>query len=299
MRSAKPLPPDGLEVCGGGRLEKGGGEHHSVPFIHDFYDIELCTRGGFEVEIAGVRHRLTEGQLYLIPPHTVYTKHFSAPAGAASYLCIRWPAMPELLRLCGIPEGGILFPHRLNAACIAAMEAVIELLPVREALHIDTQQGLCTVEMLRQTGCAGSSVPKTALRCTAGFLQFAAELLQCLSPQQEQQPTLQQQYVERAARFLEVNSHLHIRVEDAAAHIGIDRSYLFALFRRQTGISPQQYLLRCRMKTACALLLQPQLSVAEVAASVGYDPCAFSRAFKKAIGSTPEEYRRLHPEKTP
>ncbi len=288
-------PLDGLVVCGGGRLKKSSGEHHTVPFVHDFYDIELCTQGGFAVEIAGTYHRLQAGQLYVIPPHTVYTKHFFAPVCTASYLCVQWPAADRYLRACDIPEDGILFPHRVAPDAAAMLEETIDSLAVRESLTIDPAAGPRMVEMLRRSDLADPTGLEAPLCCAVGFGRFLSALLhRCGAKGAVSGGTVQKQYVESAARFLQANSHLNVRVGDAAAHIGIDRSYLFTLFRQEMGLSPQEYLIRCRIKTACDLLLQPQITVAQTALSVGYEPCAFSRAFKKAMGVTPEEYRRAH-----
>ena len=59
----------------------------------------------------------------------------------------------------------------------------------------------------------------------------------------------------------------------------------FAAF---TGMPPMHYLLRWRMQVAATRLGQPELTVAAVAAAVGYDSeAAFSRAFKRCTGVPP------------
>jgi AraC-like DNA-binding protein len=47
------------------------------------------------------------------------------------------------------------------------------------------------------------------------------------------------------------------------------------------------------MQKAAGLLREGQATLAEVAAEVGYDSeAAFSKAFKRSLGSTPGAYRR-------
>ena len=99
-------------------------------------------------------------------------------------------------------------------------------------------------------------------------------------------------------RLLPVLTHIHqnigkrMRVEDLArrAHLSVARFH--AVFLQGTGTSPQQYVLRMRIRTAQELLIRTDLSVADVAASVGQpDALFFSRIFKKKCGVSPRQYR--------
>jgi AraC-like DNA-binding protein len=58
-------------------------------------------------------------------------------------------------------------------------------------------------------------------------------------------------------------------------------------------MSPQQYLTQMRMDEAKQLLRTTDNAVDEVAARVGYkDAFTFSKAFKRAVGASPREYRQ-------
>lgn len=59
------------------------------------------------------------------------------------------------------------------------------------------------------------------------------------------------------------------------------------------GLTPTQYIAKTRLGKASILLLQTEKSIAEIAVHCGYfDHSAFSRAFKKASGSSPVGFRR-------
>ncbi len=59
------------------------------------------------------------------------------------------------------------------------------------------------------------------------------------------------------------------------------------------GLTPTQYIAKTRLGKASTLLLQTEKSIAEIAMHCGYfDHSAFSRAFKKAAGSSPVGFRR-------
>ncbi len=67
------------------------------------------------------------------------------------------------------------------------------------------------------------------------------------------------------------------------------------LFRRVTGLSPQEYYQRRRVQRACALLLDAERSVTAVAMELGFaDAAHFSRLFKKYATVTPRAYRRKY-----
>ncbi len=63
-------------------------------------------------------------------------------------------------------------------------------------------------------------------------------------------------------------------------------------FRSCTGTTPRAYVIELRLQSACDLLHTSDLSVAQIAQSVGYDdPHYFSRIFKQHRGVSPEIYR--------
>ena len=63
-------------------------------------------------------------------------------------------------------------------------------------------------------------------------------------------------------------------------------------FKKHTGVSPVEYIIRQRISAACRLLAQTDRSVSAIAADVGYhDQYYFSRIFRKKTGLSPLKYR--------
>ena len=81
-------------------------------------------------------------------------------------------------------------------------------------------------------------------------------------------------------------------IESLGRTIGVSRSVLAARFTEMVGHPPMHYLTLWRMQLASRLLHDGQ-QVLEVAAAVGYESeAAFSRAFKKLMGTPPVQWRR-------
>jgi AraC-like DNA-binding protein len=78
-----------------------------------------------------------------------------------------------------------------------------------------------------------------------------------------------------------------------AAQTGTSRSVLAERFLRFIGQPPMQYLRQLRMQLASRLLVEDGAKVVSIAAAVGFESeGAFSRAFKKCVGLSPDEWRR-------
>ena len=104
-------------------------------------------------------------------------------------------------------------------------------------------------------------------------------------------------YVNLALSFIKKN-YDHICVADIVDYIGITRSWLYTLFKKRLNTSPQEYLISYRLEKSTQLLRDTNLSVADIAARIGYvDTLTFSKAFKKNFSVTPAQYRKLYFEK--
>lgn len=99
-------------------------------------------------------------------------------------------------------------------------------------------------------------------------------------------------YLKTATRYIKAHYYEDITVDQVAAHVGISRKYLFAIFKNTLGISPKDYIIDYRMKRAAEFLKYENLPVGNIAYSVGYkDSLTFSKMFKRKTGLSPTEYR--------
>lgn len=82
-------------------------------------------------------------------------------------------------------------------------------------------------------------------------------------------------------------------VDELGRHVGISRTRLAERFRHLLGLSPMAYLTDWRMKIGAEALERTDDSVAQIGLAAGYNSeAAFNRAFKRAYGVPPAQFRQ-------
>ncbi len=99
--------------------------------------------------------------------------------------------------------------------------------------------------------------------------------------------------IKEVKSYIAQNYQKEISIEDIAAAVFLNSSYLCTLFKKRTGITIIQYLTDYRIKEACALLKEGRLKNIEVANRVGYKNISyFNMVFKAKMHTTPSGYRK-------
>lgn len=98
--------------------------------------------------------------------------------------------------------------------------------------------------------------------------------------------------VDRAINYMKSNLDKSISVDELADHLNYSNSYLYSLFKEETGYSPIHYFNHLKIQKACQYLSSTDLSVKEISYELGFkDPFYFSRLFKKQMEVSPTAYR--------
>lgn len=100
--------------------------------------------------------------------------------------------------------------------------------------------------------------------------------------------------VEKAKLIIARNFREAMSLEELAAEIGLSKFHFHRVFRRETGVTPHDYILAIRLDHAAHMIVMyPQASLTDIAFETGFSsPSVFSRAFKARFGQSPLAYRK-------
>ncbi|HEX7026586.1 MAG TPA: AraC family transcriptional regulator [Gammaproteobacteria bacterium] len=93
--------------------------------------------------------------------------------------------------------------------------------------------------------------------------------------------------------YVDIHLDREISLNELAGLAGMSGYHFLRMFKRSTGLTPLQYMIRRRMETAKELLTRTKLSITEVALEAGYENTShFINLFKRYTGVTPAVFRR-------
>jgi AraC-like DNA-binding protein len=235
---------------------------------HDDGLLLYCTAGRGWLETAAGRENIAAGSLVILPPGTAHRY----AADRRDPWTLWWAhfegsALPAVLDHLGARERRVL-PAGLHAGAISDFRALLA---------------------VRQTGFAVEPYVYAAAQLRALLAFFA---LQVPRGRERRRDTLD---VERVTAWMREHVEQPLDLPGIAAATSELSLFHFARrFRAATGMSPIQYFIHLRMEHACRLLDSTDTPVHGVARQLGYeDPYYFSRLFRKVIGLSPSDYRRL------
>lgn len=100
--------------------------------------------------------------------------------------------------------------------------------------------------------------------------------------------------IQRAVAYINTNFRDEISLSQLAERLSVSVNYLGTLFKKNLGMTFNDYINNVRLKYACRLLISSDLSVKETAYASGYNSTEyFAYVFKKKINVSPGNYRML------
>ena len=232
-------------------------------FSRNYYRVHFITGGAGYYRTIDETALLAEGEGFIIFPGETphYYPHRDQP-WEYFWLAVRGKMMGDLISSYGLSRAAPLF--RSTG-------------PMREMRRI-----LADI-------CATSIIPTAIEQIFPYYLRDFFGKIEPLAQKSRKNSI----YFEQCLSYISDYYDVQISVQDIADSINIDRTYLYKLFKKNLGISPQTYLLNYRIDKACDLLRTTAHSVTDIAYSVGFrDYSDFSRQFKARKKITPTAYRR-------
>lgn len=100
------------------------------------------------------------------------------------------------------------------------------------------------------------------------------------------------QYLGAAITYVDEHYMDEIKVADMANMCGLSESHFRRVFEESMGMKPVEYINLIRIKNACRLIQEKDISMEEVCKRVGYQTSStFNRNFKRLINMTPYQWK--------
>lgn len=251
--------------CGTQQCEPG---HYYGPAVRDHFLIHYIHEGYGKYCVGGKEYRLQKGQGFLIRPDVVtyYQADLTEP-WSYSWVGFHGLKAESYLKSSGLTADDPIFTCSDDYVnnCFSQMIEAKSLQKGRE---------------IRLLGC---------------LYLFLSYLIEQNGKDRfsDQTESRKEMYIHKAVEYIEMNYSRKMSISELAHHIGLDRSYLGSVFKKQLNTSPQDFLIHYRINKACELMKNDALSIGDISRSVGYDdPLLFSKLFSKNKGIPPREYRK-------
>jgi LacI family transcriptional regulator len=217
-----------------------------------------------------------------------------------------WPKLIDWVRSLPKPVGIMAFDdttaHDLAGACLAADIAVPEQVAI---IGVNNDDLLCESAWpplssvnadYSNVGYAAAQVLDQMLRgerLTAEQRFIRLPPLGVVKRQSTDVLAVDDPQVADAIRFIREHACDPCSVDDLLREVPVGRRWLERQFVKRLGRTPRDEILRVQMDAAKRLLLQPALTLPEIAERCGFSSGpTFGRAFLRAMGTTPATYRR-------
>ena len=228
-----------------------------------FAVVQHTIAGRGELDFAGTRHALLPGDTMLLTfPHA--NRYWLEPGNSWEYFWIGIQGR-EGLRIARAvidSRGPVLHPSpeavdRLAAACLT--------LATRDLAVGDASAAAYAAVMAIHDGAFGGAAPTDAERPLP---------------------------IRRAEAYIEQDLAADLSVDRLARVAGLSRAHFVRLFSASLGVAPSAYVWQRRIGQAERLLLATDATIEAIAQSCGFaDGNYFAKAFRRANGTTPSEFR--------
>ena len=227
---------------------------------NDYYLMYMIS-GQLGFECGGVNRFLSEGDLLVIPPHTLY-HYFSCDEKNVTYLWLHFTGYRagELLELFGITPGTVYFAGVRSVFPEKWREIF------REFIINDSFSNEMHGALFKELAAAFARF----INEKSGGVSFLKTIAY-----------IKEHYGEK------------LTLRELAATADLSESYFRMRFRESVGMTVTDFIIKTRIEAAASLLDTTDKTLEEIAAETGfYDVYHFGKLFKKRVGISPGRYRR-------
>jgi len=245
------------------------------PFVehHERASISFVRKGSFGYRTRGRHYELVAGSVLIGRAGDEYLCSHDHVCGDE---CLSYQLAPDLVEQVG--------GHR-GIWTVGALPPMPELMVVAE---------LTAAAAGKRDALA---VDETGLLMASRFVSLAGQAAGVKSATSGRRPAIDAARDRRraveAALWLEAHASEVVDLSRVSLQMGLSSFHFLRLFARVLGVTPHQYLVRCRLRNAARLLTERERSVTDIAFDVGFEDLSnFVRTFRRAAGVPPRAYRR-------
>ena len=255
---------------------------------HDFIEMAYIMSGSGTHRIGGDEYRVQKGDLFFIDPQTVHGFHADTAIGPlAVYNCL---FKPEFI------DGSLSQSEEfLDSAYSLFFSSVLSDNRFGGFIKLSGAPAFETyfVEMARE--CKGKqegylSVVKSYLTL---LIVKAFRLFRKTLPDGASLSPVRRQLVDDIIGYINKNYNKSLSLGELATRTFLSPAYFSRVFKEYTSQTLTQFIQAQRIRVACDLLRDTDMSVDDIATEVGYqDIKFFYELFQRTAGTTPGHYRK-------
>ena len=248
---------------------------------HPFWEVLLIFRGGASYEFEDGRIREVQGDHFLVVPPGVRHRGVEEIRLPSELMSIGVAAQSALPSEGHSPLSAVEREEWMRGLASAACE-VFKLPPplLREAEQLRRL-------ILEKESSEARAGHRARLRHMTALMLVG--LTDSMSAEKSQHPTGP---VAAALEFLQAHLAQPVGMDAVAEQVGLSRKQFYLRFRREMGMTPNDYLQRLRLRAAEKLLATTDWTVETVGSESGFPRAPyFCRVFRNYFGRTPGQYR--------
>lgn len=278
-----PVPDQGIDAVFASAIPGPFPRH-----VHRRCIVGLVDAGERVITMDGSEHRIRTGELFVIPPGQGHTCRAGGEAHGYRLLCLPAGVHPGL--------DAVRTPRVDSPQAARLMRDFYALLPINAGGPFPRMSGA------RHTDAPDKYPPSLAASTLPVRERLLHSLLDAMAREADVGPLASPEPphdgVERAVRAILDDPAAPHGLDDLSAVARLSKFHLHRQFVSDTGVSPADFRLHCRMGLALELLAKG-IPLAETALACGFaDQSHFTKAFSRAVGSPPGRFVRDNPPTT-
>lgn len=237
--------------------------HNAIEFI----SIE---HGIAEVYVGTAKFKATQGDVVYIPPLCIHSLNGLSADCQISGLVFESEIIPKEI----ISAKEIYVKGTANNLLISASN------PSGNALRASVQNAI--QEYHNPEGSSNLLLLAELLKITDSIIRF----------QSVNQPNDDFKRLEPVVTYIRNNYHQKITISDLSAILHICDGHMIRLFQQNLHTTPINYIIDCRLEQAMKLLITTDMSVSDIATTVGFSTTSYMiKLFQERLSTSPLKFR--------